>query len=81
MSNPLLIVPIRKFSIAYDLRRASMNIWAVGCFDTLFKSAESVHKFVLIAVATLLNCFNLHCLLIFQIKEHKGKKYRTTVPS
>ena len=38
-------------------------------------------KLVLNTRTTLLNSFNLNWLLIFQINEHKGKRYSTAVPS
>ena len=37
ISDPLLVVLIRKFYIAYDLHMDSMSVWVVGSFDTLFK--------------------------------------------
>ena len=43
ISNPLLTVPIRNFSITYDLRRSAIFIWVVGCFATLFSKSRRAY--------------------------------------
>ena len=37
ISEPFLVVPIQMFLITYNLRRAVMAIWVVGCLATLFQ--------------------------------------------
>ena len=47
ISNPLLVLPIRKYSIKYNMRRDAMDVWVIGWFVTLlFKIKESVRNFL-----------------------------------